>query len=157
MSSFPCRCEQGNGDGWGTARCHLARFWRRVDDLGKVEILPAEPFGQSLCHEAPATRTDDRRGRGKSVSLGETARCMIDLGKLAVCEVAGERHPFAKLPLACVTPKHAGEPRRALRRALSALVCGRVGVGVVGKIAGKPPDIGHGSEALRRDALHATS
>ena len=40
--------------------------------------------------------------------------------------------------------------------ALSALICGLVGVGVAGKVAGEPPDIGHGGEALRGDALHTT-
>ena len=81
---------------------------------------------------------------------------MLDLGELAVCEIAGERDPLAKLCLACVAPKHAGEPRGAFRPALSALIGGGVGVGVVGQIAGEPPDIGHGGEALRGDPLHTT-
>ena len=92
---------------------------------------------------------------GESASRSERfARRMLDLGKLAVGEIARERDPFGELGLACVASEHAGKPARALRWALSALVGGRVGVCIVGKIACEPPDIGHGGEALRRDLLH---
>ena len=41
----------------------------------------------------------------------------------------------------------------AFRRALAALIGGRVGVGIVRQVAGEAIDVGHGGEALRGDPL----
>jgi hypothetical protein len=71
--------------------------------------------------------------------------------------MAGERDPIGELGVACVPAEHAREALGALRGALAALIGGRKGVGVVGKIDGEAVDVGHGREALRRDALDLTA
>src|SRR4029079_14552266 len=98
-----------------------------VDVVAKVERGPPEPLSERHCREAPAARTNHRRVGWQSFAREKSMCRLFDSTKLAVCEIAGERHPIHKITLAFVTPKHAAEPRRALTCALSALV--RRGIG----------------------------
>src|SRR5262249_39412991 len=105
-------------------------------------------------YETPAACADHRRNWRKGFALGDIARRMLDLGKLAGGEVARERFPFGEPGLAYVAPKHASEPACTFFRTLPPLVGGRAGVRIFRQIPRESPDIGHGGEALRGNSLH---